>query len=81
MRVLAWIVVLLGGVAIVGAVHGLIVGDHTGLPTDWGSGLIAVIGVLTIYPLFVFVAIRGRPPKWWKAIDEFADITKPRRPK
>lgn len=80
-RVLAWIVVISLGIAAIGAIVGLIIGNHTGLPTSWGVALIAIVALLTIYPVMVYIAFTGRPPKWWKSFDEFADITKPYPPK
>ena len=76
-RILAWFVVLSLGAAAVIAIHHLIVGDRTGLPTTWVEAALGIFGFLLLYPITVYIALTGRPPKWWKSIDDFADITKP----
>lgn len=73
-RILAWIIVI-GGILPIGlTIYNILARDVW--PTDiWPTGasaivfrIIQVAAVIWLFPLFVFVAIKGRPPLKWPGI-------------
>lgn len=65
-RVLAWVFVFCGVLGIAGWIIQIY---DEGWPWDWGATLLATLGLLLIFPLFFFVALKGRPPRWFNFIE------------
>lgn len=75
-RTLAWVIVFFTGLALLGLFHSLIEGKDVA-PIGWGHAVIVFLGSLIIVPLSFYVAVTGRPPRWWKYLEEATDLEKP----
>ncbi len=71
-RILAWVFVICGSFAVVSWILRLVYGGSWAL--GFGVTVLGVLGLLFIVPLFLSVAIWGRPPRWWSSIEELVDI-------
>jgi hypothetical protein len=73
-RALAWLFLVCTAIAIASAASRVISGNAV-WPSG-GSGLLvfAALGGLLIVPLFISVAMRGRPPRWWSSFEDAVDL-------
>lgn len=56
--------------------HSLIEGKDVAA-IGWGHAVLVFLGSLLIVPLSFCIAFTGRPPRWWKHLEEAADLKKP----
>ena len=65
-RVLAWIILAVFAIAVPAMIKQMLEGSWT---MSRPATIIGVLSMIFILPLFFWVAIKGRAPRWWTPID------------
>ena len=73
-RVLAWVFVVCSILALASGVMLFRAGQPLSL--SWAEIVLGAMGLLLIVPAAFAVAFTGRPPRWWRFVDESLDIEK-----
>ena len=73
-RVLAWIFV---GFLILAMVRAFaILTGHETWPLSTIESILMIVGAIVFVPVFLIIALKGRPPRWWGHVDEALDLDK-----
>jgi Na+/proline symporter len=76
-RVLAWIFLACGALVLVDMVVRMFL--YRSLPMSPGEAVLLGVGLLLICPLFLFVALKGRSPRWITSLENLHDDEARRR--